>query len=286
MYSINKLHALVLTGALLGLSGCDASYDPPSAQRAPLVVEGWIESDGHPTVLVSRAVPILPGAEIQDALVTWCKVTVDDGERSVVLTGRHDADYFPPTVYSSSRITGVPGRTYRLTVVTETDTLEAVTTIPEPLRLDSLTVSPSTQADMLFAVHAFAAIDPAGQGSYKIFTRVLGSDTRYYASFLGTVAAARYDAATGINVTRGIHLSLDGHILFMPLFRPGERIDVKLCTLTPEAFAFWEAYEEAVSLGSVMFFGNAAACPGNVAGGRGLWAGYGVSRRQAVIPDR
>ena len=38
------------------LSACDGDYMP--VQDYHLVVEGWIENDGYPTVIVTRSIPL------------------------------------------------------------------------------------------------------------------------------------------------------------------------------------------------------------------------------------
>ena len=73
---------------LLVLS-CTAEEQPGETQ---LVVEGWIENGEHPVVMVSESIgvttntPIDAGAMVGH-LAKWAKVSISDGENTVLLTG-------------------------------------------------------------------------------------------------------------------------------------------------------------------------------------------------------
>ena len=92
---------------LLVLS-CTAEEQPGETQ---LVVEGWIENGEHPVVMVSESIgvttntPIDAGAMVGH-LAKWAKVSISDGDNTVILTGMGTADLFPPYMFSSSKITG------------------------------------------------------------------------------------------------------------------------------------------------------------------------------------
>jgi len=82
---------LLLLAVLLPFS-CEKSI-PPGEPR--LVVEGWIENGGHPTVLLSESFPVelnkaITAEDMVRNLVKWAKVTVSDGDQTVTLTGVMD----------------------------------------------------------------------------------------------------------------------------------------------------------------------------------------------------
>ena len=265
------------------LAGC-AGDDPVPATELPVVIEGWIEDGEVPMVIVTRAVDLTTDVGSFDQYVEkWCRVTVDDGTRREILTGRLNSAYVPSFVYTGSRIRGKVGGSYRLTVETETATYEAETTIPAPVRIDSVRVS--VTGDGLRQVHAFPHIDPAEQHDryYKFFSRING-ESRYYSSFLGTFEGSVYDPVTGYPVNRGIHDTFTGTDKFTPLYTSGDTLRIKLCTMDEPAFRFWSAYENAVSLGGNMFFNVSQGCPSNIPGAKGYWAGYGTSLLWTPIP--
>ena len=87
--------------AFAAVFGC--SFPDMHGYRPEIVVEGWIEDGGYPVVIVTTTVPVTDEfkewGSLNDHVVRWAKVTVSDGEREEVLTGKMDKDYFPPYVY-------------------------------------------------------------------------------------------------------------------------------------------------------------------------------------------
>ena len=118
----------------LCMAGCvDDGPEMPDGPM-PLVVEGWIEEGLAPVVMVTRAVDLTTDTASFDGFVEkWARVSIYDGDERYVLTGSVNRDYMPPFIYTSSRLRGQTGHTYRLVVETESDTVEAETTmLPSP----------------------------------------------------------------------------------------------------------------------------------------------------------
>ena len=90
-----KIIFLTIITSLL-LSSC--TEDRFAEAEPQLVVEGWIDADGYPIVMLSLNMPITDQEITFDSLVNsiviWGKVTISDGEKEVVLTGRK-SDRFP-----------------------------------------------------------------------------------------------------------------------------------------------------------------------------------------------
>lgn len=95
------MRKLLFLISVMGLftASCDISQDSPDVPSG-LVVEGWIEDGGFPIVLLTRSMPVneeyLDPDTLNDYLVKWAKVSVTDGNDTVVLTGKYDKGYFPP----------------------------------------------------------------------------------------------------------------------------------------------------------------------------------------------
>lgn len=266
---------------LLSLGSCtdDAPANPDGP--LPIVIEGWIEDGEHPIVIITRAVDLTGNIDSFDKYVEkWCRVTVSDDTRSEILVTRINNNYTPSLIYTSLRMRGTVGGTYTLKIETETETYEAITTIPSPVRIDSLRAVPAS--DGRWRVQAYPRIDPSEANRYyKFFTRTT-DDRRYYSSFLGTFESAVYDPAAGYTVNRGIHDTFSEK--FSPLYESGDTVRVKLCAITDDSFRFWNAYENTVSLGGNMFFNVSQGCPSNIPGAKGYWAGYGTSLAWVPIP--
>ena len=94
-------------------------YEDDDEVAMKIVVEGWIESGGTPMVMLTNSIPVTTyekTGENAEFVLPWGKVTVSDGTQTVILTGDYDERYFPSYVYTTSKMRGVPGRTYHLTV--------------------------------------------------------------------------------------------------------------------------------------------------------------------------
>lgn len=273
------------------MSACDAGRDPlsPSAAELPVVVEGWIEQDYPPLVMVTHAADLKDGiGPLEEYVEKWVRVSVAvDGGRPQMLTGKIDNRYNPPFVFSTSRIRGRVGSRYTLMVETERDTIVATAVIPPPLPIDSLTVTP-TSVDSLRSIILWAHVQQSDTVYYKIFasSRAMG-ETRLYSSFLGTFAPADYRANEGRTVNRGIHGTSIAGEPFSPLWNVGDVATVELATMTREGYDFWTAYEASVSLGGNLFFPVASGCPTNLHSrhgmAKGFWLGYGASVRYVPV---
>ena len=154
MRSFSRL--LILGLAACALQACDTT-DEVAVSEPQMVVEGYIDSGGFPVVMLTTSVPISTETQKFDSLANhllrWAKVTVSDGEQSVILTGMVDRHYYPPFIYTTSRMRGKTGHTYKLEVEYEEYHATAVTTIPERPQVDSFRVVP-TAVDSLCQIVA------------------------------------------------------------------------------------------------------------------------------------
>ena len=272
-----KKQALLIGTVLLTLS-CQEILPPGDSS---LVVEGWIENGGHPVVLLSETFPVEVGKAITASdmignLAKWAKVTVDDGQKTVTLTGMVDETYFPPYIFTSSAITGEVGKEYRLRVEYKDYVVTGHTTIPQPVPLDTVYVA-SVKDSLCYVVCGFT--DPPGKGNnYKFMTRTTGIDSHYHSSSLAQLDDSDLDGYTEVFLYSTQRLM--SHIA-MPNIRLGDELWVKLCTLDQDAYDYWRDFE-------VMLYANTfnmdfgVDTKGNVQGGLGYWVGYGVDKEVCI----
>mgnify|MGYP000133994335 FL=1 len=121
---------------------CASCTDNPYNNEVPqLVVEGWIDSGDHPIVFVTTTVPFSTtkktSTDFSSHILNWAKVTVSDGEHTVVMTGRVMANYPIGYGFTTSNMRGEAGKTYKLTVDYANYHAQATTTIPLPCTIDS-----------------------------------------------------------------------------------------------------------------------------------------------------
>ncbi len=129
---MNAIKLIFITLALFPLiAGC-AVEESPEVPVVP-VIEGWIDSDGYPVVMFTASIiPDEAGVPLADKMLRWAKVTISDGENTVVMTGGPSDKYFPPFRYYTFDIKGKPGATYRIVADYKDLHAEAICTMPQP----------------------------------------------------------------------------------------------------------------------------------------------------------
>ena len=269
---------LAVVAVVFSLSGCDADY---KAEPDPgLVVEGWIAQDDFPVVILTRTLAISDQYQPMDSLskyvVKWAKVTVSDGEQSVVLTGKYTNGYLPPYIYTTGRMKGRVGKTYTLTVECDGKTATATTTIPPATPIRGVRKTPVEGRPDRYRLSI--AIDPPAdkEACYQLFVRS-GEDSRQYmASYMGSFKASQIQADSWVMVYRDHPM---GENEYEPSFLATEPVAVKLARVDQVAYQFWDDYSKHLSLSSIHFFASYSNIRSNVRGATGCWYGMGQDVR-------
>lgn len=270
-----------VAGALLAAS-CAGMKDEEIVLERQLVLEGWIDSGGHPMVLLSDDIPLADGiidaSDLIDGIAKWAKVTVDDGDTTVVLTGRPDDRYFPPYVFTSSKMVGVPGKTYEVRAQYKGHVATARTTIPEPMALDTL-YSAHISDDKYMVVCGFTA--PPDKGHYfKFMTMIEGTDGRYHDTALGTMSDEVFDGYVEA------HLFSTRRLFSFPYMNDiceGDTVWVKFCTIDEVSYKFWSNFEVNMFGDIVSMYQFETDMSANVEGALGYWTGYGAREYKLKI---
>ncbi|MBO5679829.1 MAG: DUF4249 domain-containing protein [Bacteroidaceae bacterium] len=269
---------------LLLFAGCQEEFQK---SREEIVVEGWIESGGSPVVLLTKSFVVELAKDVDEEtsiVLPWGKVTVSDGTESVILTGDYDDRYFPPYIYSTSKMKGVPGRTYYLTVEYGNRILTAQTTIPEVDSLEAITVSTCDDADGMYQITAYYDDNPVTKDYYLFLTRIYNDETRYYPAFLGLQEDGHLGLHNRQVVHPGIHTLTDS-VKYHPYYHADDSIQIKFAKIDETTYHIHKAYNEMVSLSSNPIFSSDLSMPTNIQGGLGFWCGYAVTRYNVSIGD-
>lgn len=271
----------ILWGILL-MASCGKQEQPPQSQ---LVMEGWIENGGHPIVLLSESLTVRDGMEVSprdlmDHLAKWAKVTVSDGEKEVILTGMADSDYFPPYIFTTSRITGEVGKSYSIKVEYKDYVATATTSIPKPVPIDTLYVEKASADSLCSVICGFT--DPEEKGNYyKVFTKTTGTDMHYHPSAL---SSASDDILSGPSKIRLFSTQRLLDFIDKPNLKVGEELWVKLYTMDRPAYDFWNNFEMTIASNIANTYYN-HDLTGNVQGALGYWNGYGVAGEVKLLLD-
>lgn len=267
---------------LLSLAGCAEDLVSPdvSGEAMPLVVEGWIEEGEAPVVMVTHAIDLtMETPSFDDFVEKWGRVTIYDDGKPYILTGRLLDGYTPSLVFTSSRLKGSVGHTYRLVIETENDYAETTVVMPPAPVITSVEKVKEPRGYSL-------KVDLARtDGVVQFRTRIVGSEERFYPAFCSTMSV-RDIPEGGFKVTRGIRASynLDHSDQFSNFFAPGQTVIVKVWSVPEELLPFWTAYDQAVSLSGNIFLNIPQNCGGNIAGALGYFSASGVSATALSFP--
>ena len=274
----------VLAALLLFAASCetDITVTLPHTD-SQLVIEGYVSSGAAPYVFVTRSADYfdpLDSASLVAHLVFDALVLVSDGVTTDTLAGTLDTDFTIPWVYKSTRLTGIPGRSYSLTVIAGTDTLHSVTQVPYLVPLDSVWFKVDGNRDSLgYAWAHLTDPDTLGNG-YRWFAKRIGKDNDFIAP-IGSVFEDKFinGKSFDFGYNRGAppnSTADEDENEERGYFKKGDTIAVKFCTIDRRHFLFWRSVETQFSNN-----GNPFSSPGtiesNIEGGLGIWGGYGVS---------
>lgn len=267
---MKKFLPIILTLILAGCGGEDMRILPA------LAIEGWIDSDGYPVVMLTQTLsPSADPIDVAEAVVRWGRVTISDGTRTEVMTGGMDSAIFPPYSYNCFKMKGEVGKEYTVCATYDGMQLTARSVLLPPARIDTVVFSPSADS-LCSAVLTFSPPADADTCRFVVYTRVRGKESRHYMSLLGAVTTQGADPVS-IPVFRGKHKnSLEA---YQPDFSRGDTLDLLLARVDEDAYRFWDAYQDEVYFGGNIFLSSGASLPGNARGGYGIFSARGVTRR-------
>ncbi len=256
------------------VAACNGYED--AVPESCLVLEGWIDSGGYPVVLLSESIPVRIGdiseEDLVESIARWGKVTVSDGYEEVTLTGMMDERYTPPYVFTTSRMKGVPGRTYTVTADYKDFHATGTTVIPEPVPLD--TIYARRLDDSLFCITC-GFTDPPQKGDfYTFFTKTKGVDRKYQYSYLAHLSDEVLDGYSEIQLVGAVRFGLKA---FSFNFKEGDEVSVKFCTCSRQTYLFWENFDVMQLNNAFVMYEFESDMSGGLEGAVGYWAGYGAS---------
>lgn len=266
------------------LTSCDE--DHLAVTQPQLVVEGWIEDGGYPVVIVTSSIPIseeyMPAETLSDYIVRWATVTVYCGEDSAVLTGKYDKGYFPPYIYTTSRMKGEQGKNYSLKVEYKDMVATATTTIPPRPDVMRFRLEKCEDSDTMYQVKVVFTDNKEEKNYYQLFSKVGAENKQYLASYLGSIDDDVLGDTTEVAVYRGHEMlsTMD----YTPYFRPNDTISVKLSQIDEASFHFWDDYIKILSLSRNPFMAPQRSIRYNIVNGFGYWCGMNSVKDYFVIP--
>ncbi len=296
---------------VLLLTSCEENLtlDLPEGD-AQLVVEGHIEQDAPPIVVLTHSVPVFRSfsdADFEDAFVHGAQVVVTSEGQDYVLQEIASASFTEEQkrlvseqlglsksilkernfyIYTSDALRGRLGGKYKLRISHEGKVLTSATTIPNLSPLDSLWTVPHPDADedsLVTLYYRFRDPDTLGNNT-RYFTK--RNSEPFYPGLLASVFTDEF-----INGTDYIDYPLDRgeprgqkdiDMDKYSYFGKGDTITVKWCSIDFEHYRFWFTIESEQN-GNGSPIGSPNTTRSNINGGLGIWGGYGVSYHRLIV---
>lgn len=276
---------------------CEKAVDiVPSNLDQVLVVEGSIENNQPPVVVLTRSLAFFEQLSAQDfanSFVRNANVFISDGTRRVRLREYRrqigNANFYFYSADSSNPaqiMVGQLNTKYVLEIEADGKQYSANTSIPDTSRkVDSLWWQKApVNRDSSLAIVFSRVTDPKGYGNYiRYFTSVNdsaflpGSNSVFDDKF---VDGTTYD----IQVFRGFNRNVEFDPETFGFFKRGERVKVKMSNIDKATYDFWRTWEQNQSN-----VGNPFGVPVKVlsnlsAGATGIFAGYASQITSINIP--
>lgn len=303
---MKKLSIYIITLFVVLLSSCeeDINLNLVGGEQK-IVIEGSIETGGFAQVTITRNSPLSQAVDFSNILVKDAAVYVSNGV--VVDTLKLDTLFTTavPFVYVGSKLKGMAGQTYSLTVLVDNKTYTASTYIPNPVTLDSVWWKPFPP-ETEYGTATARLTEPVGLGNnYKFFSKLplkIGLDSvsntpiilnRRYLAPRGSTFDDKYIDGKSFEFSYFKATDQTETVIVDDseeeqgrggLYKKNDTIYIKFCTLDDKAATFYKTFESASESN-----GNPFASPSqilsNISGGAlGVWAGYGVAYDTIMPP--
>ena len=258
---------------------------PTEVEQPTLVVEGWIDADQHPVVLLHTTYPLNNDKDtfhtlaesIPEHIITFGRVVLYDGSDSVILTGRVDTNYMPPYIYTTVFMKGEIGKTYRLRASYKNYSATATTCIPSVPTLDSIFVRVKDSLN----TQIFGYCSHLIPGEHYLVMVKKADGSQYSFCPMGVFEAQkeqmRIDIRNPLNFGSRNSLGAgNGSSLFFPK-TDSVRIGIKFAHIGADEYRCWDSFGAQSMTQGVFFVETHKNIETNIIGGLGYWCGMGAT---------
>lgn len=277
-----------MPGIIFGFMGCEDLTDLENNHDRKVVIDGYIEQGAFPIVYLTYSSGYydpVDSASLQKLVLTTAKVEVSNGEKTEILTLFRNTEIYPPFYYRATKLKGEAGKTYSLTVSTSDAIYSAITTIPQPVSLDSIWFKPDPAVDTLGGL--WIRFQDAGteKNYYRNFVQVVGKNDKYVPAYQSTIADRAFDGTLYQHPV----LQLPDSFSYLGddiLFSKGDTVRLKFCAIDQTHFDFWRSLEKELYVVGNPFGSSGNNVISNISGTKpvlGVWGGYGVSRYTVIF---
>jgi len=255
-----------------------------SQEKPKVVVEGYIENGKLAKVFLTFPFGLndeIGEGTYENFINSYAKVVITSDSEREVLTFKKDENLLPPYYYSTMLMTGEPGKTYRLEIIFNGDTVTSVTTIPTlATEIDSMwfkeVPNDTAHKDLFISVKRLST---NGDGNYfKFFTRTQ-RQTTFFPLAISTYREDTFGEEIIVEMAAGGESFLD--TTTSPYFAIGDTVTVKASVVDPIAGEYWRMYDNETGFNNP--FSNGSNLPSNVNGGLGVWTGMNSVQKQIIV---
>lgn len=250
-----------------------------------IVVEGWIEEDKPPIVMLHHTYTFGErdtnlNVLVENQLIMWAKVTIDNNEEEQILIGQLDMDLVPPYKYSTARMIGEVNKEYNITVEYEGEMVTATTKILPKVPIDSIVIKNIQDLNYEIKVH-FKDIDNNENNYYILLYKYKGK-TQYTACPMGiTNSLMAIDGNLHIVANRRIH-SLTTDSVGSIFFEKGDSVLFKLCHIDSTTYEVWNSFL-AQEVSPNIPITSTTNIKTNINNGVGYWCGMNGTEKFVVV---
>ena len=263
---------VLLLVTIIVFSGCQKVINVDLNEAAPrIVIEGLINDRPGPyTVTISKSGSYFNQPVLES--VTGAKVIITDSNDAT-----DSLKEVSSGVYITSKIRGIPGKTYTLKVISEDQEYDGSSTILNHVNIDSLTLvrdlnqrfdfGGNPQKDSHYDIHCFFR-DPIEKNFYRILV--------YKNDSINTESYRLYDD----QYTNGEETELR-----VSNAQPGNTYRVELLSLDQQTYGYYRTLEDLLHTNPI--FGSTPANPNNNLsnGALGYFGACAVSSKTMVVTD-
>jgi len=280
MLKLNRITpAVFIFALLLSLCSCTDDLLEIDEYESQIVIDGWIEQGRTPIVTVTKSMSYftdLNQNEFRDLLISDAKVTVSDGSMVEILTLKSHSNLFPSYVYEGNKLRGEVGKTYSLKVEYGGKIATSKTSIPKPIKLDSVWFQLAEDkkdlgliwikfTDNSYTKDYYKAITQEYKTGSNIISNLFSIfDDKYFSG--QTIETPLYNHNTNI-----IRANNDMY------FHKGDSVHLKFTTIDEVSYTFWYSYTKEILNGQNPFAATNSKVQSNIKNGLGIWCGYGIN---------
>ncbi|MXV50807.1 DUF4249 family protein [Pedobacter sp. HMF7647] len=267
----NVIRLLAFCLAVLVFSSCEKVIDVDVDQSgSQLVIEGNLSN-----IMATQKVKISRSVMFTDSnnfpAVSGAKVTVTDNQKNII-TFRENS----PGIYSVT-YRGVPGRTYTLNVDIEGQTYTAISVMPSPVKLDTLSLT-----DISFGSRKYDGViaqyhDPAKTADqYRFLLSINGKQNKQ-------IFVANDRLTNGNKMLTELYPGFSDNDEDEQEFKPRDSIVVEMQCIDPNVFTYWYTLQsqEARGPGGGVTPSNP---PSNISNGAlGYFSAHTASARKLIV---